>query len=82
MMVDVPRRSNQNVRVMAKPRRLTKRPMVASTSVRLYEPDALLLLNAAARLGISQSQAVRDAIVRYAKSVLLEDDRPPEVVAR
>jgi len=50
--------------------------------VRLYEPDALLLLNAAARLGISQSQAVRDAIVRYAKSVLLEDDRPPEVVAR
>lgn len=56
-------------------RRLTKRPLVG-TSVRLPEQDRTLLYTASLQLGISQSEALRQAVRAFATSVLLGAERP------
>jgi Ribbon-helix-helix protein, copG family len=52
-------------------RRYTKKPQLL-TSVRLPQTDRDLLFTAARQRGISQSEAVRQAVRAFATSVLLD----------
>ena len=51
-------------------RRFTQRALVL-TSVRLPDQDRTLLYSAALQLGISQSEALRQAVREFATTVLL-----------
>lgn len=56
-------------------RRYTKRPLVL-TSVRLPEHDRHFLYLAALQLGLSQSEALRQAVRKFSADVLLHG-KPP-----
>jgi hypothetical protein len=55
---------------MYKRKTLTKRPMILMSSVRMHATDIVLLREAAAQLGISQSEFMRHAVKEQATKAL------------